>query len=113
MSGLKYMPLPKSQELKEALSCDGGLLMVEITDEVFLPGAKRWRDVVDMPENRRIMQLFMFALGVAVDVHEGVCLETIVSNEFETIHGGKLGRTIHVLGYRLWIPLKWVRSRRE
>jgi hypothetical protein len=110
MEGLKYMPLPKSQHLDEKLPCDGALLMIEITEEVHVPGGKRWKDIVDMEEHRRIMQLFLFTLGVCVDMAAPVCLEAVVSEEFKTLHNKTLSNMVHVLGHRLWIPLKWVRA---
>jgi hypothetical protein len=55
MVGVKFMPLPKSQCMKGPQTCEGGLLMVEITEEVFVPGAKRWKEVVDMAEHRKFL----------------------------------------------------------
>ena len=101
------MPLPATQLIKEPLQCEGGLLMIEITEEVFTPGSRRWKEVVDHVEHRRVMQLFLFTLGVCVDLRARVVLETVVSQELDTVHGGKLSNMVHVLGYRLWIPLKW------
>ncbi len=108
MGGVKYMPLPKTQKFKGKRGCGGGLLMVEVPKGCFIPGARRWKEIVDLDEHRRIMQLFMFTLGVCVDTKATVCLETVVSDEFESTHNKKLSNMVNVLGYRLWIPLKWV-----
>lgn len=105
---LKYMPLPKTQKLRSRMSCSGDLLMIEITEEMFIPGAKRWQEVMDVVENRQIMKLFMFFLSVCVDTASTVCLETLVSDEFDTIHNRDLNRMVHVLGYRIWVPLAGV-----
>lgn len=82
--------------------------MIELTEQVFIPGAKRWSEVVDLPEHQSIVKLFLFTLGVCVDTRARVFLETVVSDDFETGHQKKLSSMVHVLGYRLWIPLKWV-----
>ena len=105
---LKYMPLPKSQRLTKPMECDGALLVVEMSDEVFVPGAKRWKEVVDVTEHKRIMQFFMFILSVCIETLCEVCLETLVSNEFGTLHKKTITSSMRVVGYRLWIPLKWV-----
>jgi hypothetical protein len=106
MDGLKYMPLAESQQLKDKLPCDGALLVVEITEHVFVPGAKRWKEIVDLEEHRRIVQLFLFVLGVCIDTMSSVCLETIVTTSFN----GRISRDTRVLGYRLWVPLKWTKE---
>lgn len=108
MPQLKYMPLPKSQQLIQPLECDGALLLVEMSDEVFVPGAKRWKEVVDVMEHKRIMQFFMFVLSVCIETLSEVCLELVVSEEFDTLHKKKISNAIRIIGYRLWIPLKWV-----
>ena len=102
------MPLAGSQLVKEPLLCEGGLLMVEITEEVFTPGSRRWKDVVDHDEHRQVMQLFLFTLGVCIDTRAKVILETVVTEEFTKIHNKCLSTLVPVLGYRLWIPLRWV-----
>lgn len=82
--------------------------MVEITEEVFTPGSRRWKDVVDHEEHRQVMQLFLFTLGVCIDTRAKVVLETVVTEEFEKVHAKHLTSLVPVLGYRLWIPLRWV-----
>lgn len=102
------MPLASSQRFKDPLVCEGGLLMIEITDEVFIPGSRRWKDVVDHEEHRQVMQLFLFVLGVCINTRSKVILETVVSEDFQKIHKKQLTSIVPVLGYRLWVPLQWV-----
>ena len=104
----RYMPLASSQKFKEPLLCEGGLLMIEVSDEVFTPGSRRWKDLVDHDEHRQVMQLFLFILGVCINTRSKVILETVVTDDFEKVHNKTLSSMVPVVGYRLWVPLQWV-----
>lgn len=100
----RYMPFSESkkQQLTEALKCDASVSFVEISSNIFVPGATRWDQIRRVYEYQIKMQLFVYYLECLQKISACVVIETLVTNDFIRLHQSRLDPTVRVLGYRVW-----------
>lgn len=92
----------KHQRLSTPLVCNASASFVEISSNIFTPGATKWDQIMAIPEYQTKMQLFIYYLECLQKISAEVAIETLVSNDFDRLHHSKLDPSVRVLGYRIW-----------
>lgn len=100
----RYMPFSdsKNQRLAEAIKCDASVSFVEISSNIFPPGATRWDQIKQVHEYQIKIQLFIYYLECLQKINARVVLETLVTNDVTRLGQSRLDPTVRVLGYRVW-----------
>lgn len=103
---LVYMPFPFTQRIRNALSCDGELLVFELSGTMFSSWATSFAHCVHIKEHRANLTLFTALIQHCINIQAPFVLETVVDEvEFWKINKGQLSHRIQPQSYRIWIPL--------
>lgn len=102
---LAYFPFPYTQKCTEQ-PCHGGLILVELSANLFSAWANSWREYIKLPDHSAVFGLFLSVIQRCCDTRTSFVLETVVDKvDFFDIHNGELSEHIVTRSYRVWVPL--------
>lgn len=102
---LAYFPFPYTQRCTEQ-PCHGGLLLVELSANLFSAWANSWKEYIKLPDHSSVFSLFLSVVERCCDTRTSFVLETVVDKvDFFEIHQGELSEHVIARSYRIWVPL--------